>query len=358
MNEAPRPVLDLVGKRVMLLGGAGFIGHNLALELRRRGADVAILDSLQVNNLLSLHDTTNAPAERDLYTLMVNDRLNLLKAAGIPLFVDDARDYHRLSRRFSEFSPNVVVLLSAVSHASRANKDPMTTLDHSFRTLENSLDNARINTEHFIFFSSSMVYGNFAAESVDEEAPCNPLGIYGAVKLGGEKLVIAYGQVFDLPYTIIRPSALYGERCISRRVGQVFIENALRGRELVIKGDGTDRVDFTYIDDLVQGACLAIREDASRGQIFNVTFGKGRTLNDVAQIVQEAFPGNPVRHETREALVPERGTLDVSKARDLLGYEPGFPIELGFDQYISWYRSVDARIDLTGLQSLEAQPNE
>jgi nucleoside-diphosphate-sugar epimerase len=358
MTEATNPNLNLVGKRVMLVGGAGFIGHNLALELRHRGAEVAIVDSLQVNNLLSLHDTAKSPAERDLYSLMVDDRLGMLKAAGIPLFVDDARDYHRLSKRFSEFSPNVVVLLSAVSHASRANKDPMTTLDHSFRTLENALDNARANTEHFIFFSSSMVYGNFATESVDEDAPCNPLGIYGAVKLGGEKLVSAYGQVFDLPYTIIRPSALYGERCISRRVGQIFIENALRGRELVIQGDGMDRVDFTYINDLVQGVCLVIREDSSRGEIFNMTYGDGRSLNDLASIVQEAFPEVSVRHEPREALVPERGTLDVSKARDLLGYSPVFPIEAGFRMYIDWYRDLFSRFDVRTLDHLHAQPNE
>ncbi len=358
MAVATGTSLDLAGQRVMLIGGAGFIGHNLALELRRRGADVAIVDSLQVNNLLSLHDTTKAPVERDLYALMVTDRLELLKAAGIPLFVDDARDYHRMSKRFGEFNPNVVVLLSAVSHASRANKDPMTTLDHSFRTLENALDNARTDTEHFIFFSSSMVYGNFASASVDEDAPCNPLGIYGAVKLGGEKLVTAYGQVFDLPYTIIRPSALYGERCISRRVGQIFIENALRGRELVVKGDGTDRVDFTYISDLVQGVCLAIREDSSRGEIFNMTYGDARSLNDVAAIIQTAFPDVAVRHEPRDALVPERGTLDVSKARDLLGYVPSYAIERGFVDYINWYRDVFHRFDHRTILDLEAQPNE
>ena len=79
------------------------------------------------------------------------------------------------------------------------------------------------------------------------------------MKFGGEKLVIAYGQVFGLPFTIIRPSALYGERCISRRVGQVFIENALRGQDLVIKGDGDECLDFTYIGDLVDGAVSATR---------------------------------------------------------------------------------------------------
>ena len=72
-------------------------------------------------------------------------------------------------------------------------------------------------------------------------------------KYAGEKIVISYGQVFDLPYTIVRPSALYGERCVSRRVGQAFIENALRNKDLTVNGDGSDALDFTYIADLVQG---------------------------------------------------------------------------------------------------------
>ena len=122
--------------------------------------------------------------------------------------------------------------LAAVAHANRSNKDPFSTFDHSMRTLENALDWARgVELEHFIFFSSSMVYGNFRPPTVTEDHPLDPIGIYGALKLGGEKLVIAYNQVFGLPYTIIRPSALYGPRCVSRRVGQAFIESALVGRD-------------------------------------------------------------------------------------------------------------------------------
>ena len=83
-------------------------------------------------------------------------------------------------------------------------------------------------------------------KKVDEDAICEPIGIYGTLKLSGELLVKAYNQVFDLPYTIIRPSALYGERCVSRRVGQIFIENAIQGNEININGDGEDKLDFTY----------------------------------------------------------------------------------------------------------------
>ena len=108
-----------------------------------------------------------------------------------------------------------------------------------------------------------MVYGNFNSQSVSEETPCKPIGIYGTLKLSGELLVRAYNQVFDLPYTIIRPSALYGERCVSRRIGQIFIENALCGKDITIQGDGNELLDFTYIQDLVYGIIRVIENPKS-----------------------------------------------------------------------------------------------
>jgi nucleoside-diphosphate-sugar epimerase len=332
------------GKRIVLIGGAGFIGHNLALELKRQGAEVSVIDGLQVNNLLALHCSSYSNAERDLYLGIVNERMELLRAAEIPLHVEDARDYMRLSMLLGRIQPQVIVLLAAVAHASRSNKDPYHTFDHSFRTLENALDNAKNKVEHFIYFSSSMVYGNFETDTVSEEANCNPLGIYGALKFGGEKLVIAYNQVFNLPYTIVRPSALYGERCISRRVGQIFIENALRGQDLTIKGDGNECLDFTYIGDLVNGISRCIERPEAKNQIFNMTYGQGRSLNEMAGIIEEEFPGIKIQHLERDALMPERGTLSVDKARRLIGYEPQFPLEKGYRRYIEWYRGLFDRI--------------
>ncbi len=350
--------LNFNGKKVLLIGGAGFIGHNLALSLKAKGANVAILDSLHVNNLLSLYDDVSAPKERTLYEYMINERLSSLRNNNIDLFVEDGRDYHRMAKVFSIFEPEVVVLLAAVSHASRANKDPRTTLDHSFRTLENALDNSREKVKQFIFFSSSMVYGNFESESVTETSSCNPIGIYGAVKLSGEKLVEAYGRVFDIPYTIVRPSALYGERCISRRVGQIFIENAIRGKDLVIAGDGKDKIDFTYIEDLIQGIELCISNNDSLGQIFNLTFGKAEEINSLATIVQNEFPGISVKHGERNPLVPERGTLDISKAKDVLGYNPSHDIEIGFKKYISWYLEMGKNFNFNSINLVESQKNE
>ena len=332
---------DLRGLKVLLIGGAGFIGHNLALELKSKGVNVSIVDGLQVNNLLSLHDYPNKMQERDLYLKIINQRLKMLEEASIPLYVDDAREYFRLAKVFRKVEPDVVVFLAAVSHASRSNKDPYSTFDHSFRTLENALDCSRTPAiKHFIYFSSSMVYGNFENGTVNEETQCNPIGIYGALKFGGEKLVIAYKQVFNLPYTIIRPSALYGERCISRRVGQIFIENAIRGNDIVIQGDGKDAIDFTYIGDLIQGIRKVIENENSKNEIFNLTYGNAQTLNRMAEIIQEEFKGIKIKHIERNSLVPERGSLNVNKARDLINYKPTYNLDLGYRKYINWYKDM------------------
>jgi nucleoside-diphosphate-sugar epimerase len=328
-------------KRVAILGGAGFIGHHLALELAARGVDVQVVDGLQVNNMVAVATDERYRPHRDLYSRILQERLDLLRAAEVPVHVQDARDYHALSHLLNDIAPTVIVHAAAVSHAGQSNKDPYSTFDHSLRTLENALDWSRTGLEHFIFLSSSMVYGNFLTPEVDEAHPLEPIGIYGALKVAGEKIVIGYQQVFDLPFTIIRPSALYGPRCISRRVSQVFIENALEGRPIVIEGDGSDRLDFTYIEDLVRGICLVIDRPESRNETFNMTYGEARSISDVLELVRREFPDVEVENVHRDRLMPERGTLSVAKARDLLGYEPRVPIEDGIPKYIAWYAGLE-----------------
>jgi nucleoside-diphosphate-sugar epimerase len=347
--------IDLTGKRVALIGGAGFIGHNLALRLQALGAEPHVVDSLQVNNLGAFTTTPAGNPNSKLYVGFINERLDLLRRAEIPLHIVDARDYHLLSPHLGAIQPHVVVQLAAIAHANRANKDPYSTFDHSMRTLENALDCVRERKPHFIFFSSSMVYGNFEGEAAREDRRCDPMGIYGALKYAGEKLVIAYNQVFDLPYTIVRPSALYGERCVSRRVGQAFIENAIRGMDVTVNGDGSDMLDFTYIDDLVQGIVLCIAREQARNQVFNLTYGDARSLNQMAEILRQHFPATRVSHQPRDLLMPERGTLCVDKARELLGYAPAYPLERGYVSYIQWYKKLAAaKPSLFGLPETRA----
>jgi nucleoside-diphosphate-sugar epimerase len=330
----------IAGKKIVIAGGAGFIGHNLALALKRLGAAVEVIDSLQVNNLNAFASNSNNIPNRELYLKLIHNRLQLLNDADIPLHVTDIRDYQVVGRLIGTLHPDALVHLAAVAHANVANKDPYSTFDHSLRTLENTLDSVRTAKAHFIYFSSSMVYGNFLEGTVSEDTQCEPLGVYGALKFAGEKMVISYNQVFDLPYTIVRPSALYGERCVSRRVGQVFIENALQGLELQVAGDGSDRLDFTYIDDVVNGVIAILSNEKSRNQTFNMTYGASRSISEMVEILRVHVPGIVVKNTPRDRLMPSRGTLAMDKARDLLGFEPQYPIDTGFPRYIEWYKNL------------------
>ena len=331
------------GKKIALIGGAGFIGHHLALYLKEQGADVFVIDGLSVNNLLYLHSTDlDIPGDRALYIKMVNSRLELLMNAGIPLHVEDARHYNEVAHVLTKINPQVIIVLAAVSHANRSNKNPFDTFDHSIRTLENALDSSRKKVEHFIYFSSSMVYGHFPPEGVAEDTPCNPIGIYGSLKLSGEQMVKAYNSTFDLPYTIVRPSALYGERCISRRVGQIFIENAVKGQDITVAGDGNDRLDFTYINDLAVGVKKIIENKNAINETFNLTYGEFRTIGEMANLIKEHFPGVNIKYVPKDKLTPDRGTLLIDKARRLMGYNPECPLDKGYVDYINWYKQFFA----------------
>jgi len=338
-------MLNLENKKIALVGGAGFIGHNLAMELKRKGATPYVIDNLQVNNILTF--ANSARKNRKLYWNILNQRIELLNKYGIEINVEDARNYGALSRLLGILKPDVIVHLAAVAHAGKSNKDPHSTFDHSLRTLENVLDYARgggagskPRVEQFIFLSSSMVYGHFKSGSVSEdETECNPIGIYGALKYSGELIVKSYNQVFGLPYTIIRPSALYGARCVSRRVGQIFIENALQGKEINIAGDGSDRLDFTYIDDFVSGVIKVIENKNSLNQTFNLTYGESRSIENLADILFEHFPKLKINYLPKDKLTPDRGTLNVDKAKKLIQYNPQNPLEVGYPKYINWYKS-------------------
>ena len=327
-------------KKILIIGGAGFIGHNLAIEIKNYGGDVYIIDSLEVNNITSVIGNTNSLPFPELSHRVLMERLHLLKENKISVIVQDARNYHALSHEITKINPEVVIHLAAVSHANRSNKDPHSTFDHSLRTLENALDSCKNTIEHFVYFSSSMVYGNFTNEQVNEKTVCEPLGIYGALKFSGEKMVVAYNQVFDLPYTIIRPSALYGERCISRRVGQIFIENALYNNPIKINGDGSDKLDFTYIKDLVGGVIRVIQSKNSKNEIFNLTYGEAKPISQLIEILSDYFPNLEVKKVSKDKLMPDRGTLSNDKIKNLLDFKSSWPLEKGYRQYIEWYLNL------------------
>ena len=211
------------GRRILLIGGAGFIGHSLALRFNSLGAEVSVIDSLQVNNFLNYISARSGDENGDLYRKIINQRLNRLRKADVTLHIQDCRDYHLIQGIMDKVNPDVVIHLAAVAHADKSNRDPYSTFDHSFRTLENSLDCSRERNIHFIYFSSSMVYGDFKKKYVVEGDKLSPKEVYGTMKLAGEIITRGLCKEYKIPYNIIRPSAVYGPTDMNYRVSQYFL---------------------------------------------------------------------------------------------------------------------------------------
>ncbi len=126
---------EIAGRRIIITGGAGFIGHHMALTLKKRGAEVEVIDSLQVNNLSAFAGNADNISNRSLYLHLIHERLDLLHAAGIPVHVVDARDYQTLSPLLAQLKPDVIIHLAAVAHANMARhrRDTLRTARHLWR---------------------------------------------------------------------------------------------------------------------------------------------------------------------------------------------------------------------------------
>jgi nucleoside-diphosphate-sugar epimerase len=333
----------LAGERIMLIGGAGFIGHNFALELRKVGADVMVVDNLMVNSLIdNVYDGERQDRQRSVYLDFLLDRFELMREAGVELRNADARLLTDLNRLFDEFKPTKVVHMSAIASAVEARKNPGLCFDLQLITLRNVLELCRTdhdNINQVMLMSSSTVYGDFEGASVDESTRPRPRGIYANAKFMAERLLRTYNHQHGLGTTIIRPSALYGERCISRRVSQVFIENALNGKPLLLEGGGDGRLDFTYINDLINGMvrALALHEGEGNSHTFNLTFGKARTIADLAAVVKSVVPNAILEERPRAEDKPIRGTLSTKRAEEILGFKAEWTLDDGYKKYCEWY---------------------
>jgi nucleoside-diphosphate-sugar epimerase len=333
----------LAGQRVMLVGGAGFIGHNLALKLAELRIETMIVDNLVVNNLIDNEYTAERSAVfRTLYLNFLLDRFAMLREVGVKLRNVDARNSIDLNKAFNDFAPTKIVHLAAIASAVEARKDPGLAFDLQLTTLRNVLELARLrgNTvNEIMFLSSSTVYGDFETDTVDETVRPRPRGIYANGKYMGERLVRTYADQYGLGTTIIRPSALYGERCISGRVSQKFIENALTGKPLLLEGGGDGKLDFTYIEDLVEGMVRGLGMHAGNGttNTFNITFGNARTIAELAAIIRETIPEAILEERPRALDKPIRGTLSTKRAEQVLGFKAKWTLETGYRRYVEWY---------------------
>ena len=238
--------------KILLVGGCGFIGHNLAIYLKRKGHDILTIDNFKINNLEFVKNHLKDKKKRMLYRSFINERIKLLKKYKIPIKKIDATNKQQLMNAVKNYKPDILIHLAAVSHDGRSNQNPELAYQNSFRTLFNSLECIKfLKKTHFIFLSSSMVYGNFKKTIVDENEKCRPIGLYGSLKLSGELLVKSFSNVFSIKLQLLGHQ-LYMAKDVLAIENTNFLENAFQRKRIVINGNGKEKLDFTYIDDLCQ----------------------------------------------------------------------------------------------------------
>ena len=332
---------SLKDEKIMLVGGAGFIGHHLALSLRDKDADVMVVDNLQINNIVQMLSSNEYSVnQRNMYIKFILDRFELMRNKGVKFSNLDARDLNALQDVYLSYNPTKIVHLAAISSAVVANQNPSLAYDIQINSLRNILDlckNRRGITNQIVFMSSSTVYGDFKEKSVTEEVRPQPKGVYANGKYIGERMVREAKNLFDLDYTIIRPSALYGIRCISGRVSQKFVENALSGKPLRLEGGGGGMLDFTHIDDLTEGITRSMVYKGGLSKTFNITYGNARYISDLVKIIKLKIPNAIIEEAPIANDKPIRGTLEIDRAKKYLDFCPKISLELGYESYCDWY---------------------
>lgn len=313
-------------EKILIVGGAGFIGSEIARKLINLDYNVAIFD-------IFLQYIPEINEYNDVLKQRLKDLLGKVK-----IIRGDARYADNIRQAIMDFRPDRIIHLAAMPISSISNIYIQEAIDSTIATTVNILEIIKDLEfiKRFVYTSSSMVYGDFQYIPADEEKhPTNPKDIYGGAKLCGEVITKAFHKRFGIEYTIIRPSAVYGPTDINKRVSQIFLEDALKGKELVVKG-GDSKLDFTFVKDTAEGFVLATLSEKGANQTFNITCGEGRSLLEYIEILKKYIPNLKVKVDKVDGQMPQRGSLDISKARELLGYNPKYKLEQGIKEYLEF----------------------
>lgn len=315
--------------KILLTGGAGFIGHNVSKILKAQGHDVVIVDSF----------TTYSFIPKTELQYLVDHRLKDLVEQGAKVYNNDIRDTKEMANIFAEHQPNVVVHLASFPRQKVVSSNPLLASDVMSTGLVHLLELSKTyKVNKFVYISSSMVYGDFE-QDVTETAACTPIGQYGIMKYMGEKLVEDWHRQGYFDYTIIRPSAVYGEWDVEDRVVSKFMTQALRGETLKVNG-ANEVLDFTYVGDTAMGIALAACSTTSNNKIYNITRSDSRlwTLKEAAELAISIAGQGTLEIADRDMSFPRRGRLDIARAQQDLGYSPEVSVEQGFQKYYEWYQ--------------------
>ena len=235
--------------KILITGGLGFIGSYLATNILKKkiASKCILLDSFAgfINPIKESFE--------DFRKYRFPNKKNIIIERG------DASDFQLVYKILDKYKPKIIFHASAVPIAKLDNISAKECRKGSIDTTTNVLEcvdflqrKKGFKLSRFLYFSSSMVYGDFNRRQISETAQLNPKEIYGTMKLAGEIITKGLCNFYNIPYTIIRPSAVYGPTDMNHRVTQIFLQKAIKGEKLVVEGKD-EKLDFTFIEDLVNG---------------------------------------------------------------------------------------------------------
>lgn len=304
------------GRRILVTGGAGFVGSAITRRLVEAGARVTVLD--------------------DLFTG---------KAESVPTgarFVEGSVTDESLVRDLVGQSSLVFHLAARNIIASTANpRDDFAT--NIGGTLNILLAAREARTDRVVYASSASVYGNPRSIPINEDDGIGTLSPYAVSKLGGEHYSLAFFESYGLPTACVRYSNVYGpgQRPDNPYCGVVakFMVEAYAGRPVQIHGDGEQTRDYTYIDDAVDATILAAVHPRAEGEVFNVGTGIETSVNRLAQTIGRALDRPvDVRHiDRRDVDNIRRRVVNIEKARRMLRWTPQFTLERGIARTADWF---------------------
>jgi len=309
--------------RVLVTGGAGFIGSHLVEELLRDGHGVSILDDFNDFYDPEIKRENIAPVSRDVSIHQI-----------------DLRDSAAVRSLFHRQKFDVIVHLAARAGVRPSIQHPQLYYDTNVSGTLHLLDAARITgVQRFIFASSSSVYGIAKTVPFSEDLHLTQtISPYAATKIAGEFLCSTYSHLYQLRVIALRYFTVYGPRQRPDLAVHQFTKQIHLGQPIDQFGDGTTRRDYTYIDDIVQGTMAALKYDGALFDVFNLGESETIQLSDLIAAIEGALG----RKATINRLAEQPGDVpltcaDISKARRLLGYNPKTPFAEGLPRFVNWF---------------------
>ncbi|MGD9144651.1 MAG: SDR family NAD(P)-dependent oxidoreductase [Anaerolineae bacterium] len=322
--------MRLRNKRVIVTGGAGFIGSHVVDQLVAAQNDVMVIDDFSTGKWENLDHHRGNPS----------------------VHIEQA-DIRNVEAMIHLTQGMDVVIHMAVACLRVSLHDPM--LVHEINatgTLNMCRASLEAGVERFICVSSSEAYGSALTVPMDEEHPLNPTTVYGASKAASELYALAYWRSYGLPVVIVRPFNTYGPREPSEgkraEVIPKFVMRAMAGLQPVVFGAGDQTRDFTWVEDSARGIIMAAECDDLVGDCVNIARGQEASILNVCELVLERLGREELKPLYLDDGRPgdvQRHYADIRRARRLLGFSPSVDLESGLDRYIQWVKAQDPDLE-------------